>query len=279
MTMRKDNNKGRPGPRYRMPTVFGASAGPRGDCAGNPYDYSDAPRTVASVSFLTEAAALSRLLPEGFKLYGEPVLTVEFTQLTELPWLAGRGYNILMVRFGAEFEGRDDRANGAFLPVLWENSPEAILTGREELGYAKLYCELPDARVLPGQREQIASWDSHTFVRMQMQDLQDAVPPESAPFDVNKGVMHWRYLPKVSAPGEAEVAQAVLTPAGGYPIRYESFKRGTGSVSFARTTWAQMPTMFHIVNALAELPQYEPRGALCMLTRGAKDISDQRVLR
>ena len=32
----------------------------------------------------------------------------------------------------------------SFLVVLWENLTDPILTGREELGFSKIYCEIPE---------------------------------------------------------------------------------------------------------------------------------------
>lgn len=269
------------GLRHRMPWGFGPTTGPRMHTDGTAYDYSLAPRTSSAVSFLTDAGALQALLPPGFTLNGEPVVTVEATCLTELPWLAGRDYSMLGVRFNAEFRGARDVAVGPFLAVLWENRPEPIISGREELGFAKVFCDLPPERVLQGTRHNMASWEGHTFMRMRVGNLVDAVAPTQATASTGSphtGMLHYRYLPKVSAPGEAEVAQAVLTPAGGYTTHYDTFQRGEGAVEFIPSTWEQIPTMFHIVNTLAALPQREARGATFVRSRGAKDLSDQRPL-
>lgn len=270
---------GSPRGRHRMPVIFGPSPGPRQGPDGLPFDWSDAPRTTATVSFLTDGQRLSRLLPPGFRLEGDPVVTVEATTLTDLPWLAGRGYRMLGVKFGTRFEGERDVATGPFLAVLWENRPEPILTGREELGFAKLYAELPEPRQFAGIQHHRASWDGHTFIELDLSELANTYPSAPpAPTDALTGTLHWRYLPALD-PADADIEQAVLTPAGGFEVRYHAFQRGKGAVRFLRSTWEQLPTMFHIVNALADLPILEARGATFSSTRGAKDLSDQRVLR
>lgn len=266
------------GLRYRMPWGFGPTTGPRMHVDGSAYDYAQASRTSGAVSFLTDADALQALLPPGFRLYGEPVVTVEATCLHDLPWLAGRGYSMLGVRFDAEYRGERDVACGPFLSVLWENRAEPIISGREELGFAKLFCDLPPERVLQGERHHAASWDGHTFMRLRIGRLEDAAPPPPVAASPDRGTLHYRYLPKVSSPGEADVAQAVLTPAGGAVTRYDTFQRGEGEVRFIPSSWEQIPTMFHIVNTLAALPQREARGATFSRSRGAKDLSDQRPL-
>jgi Acetoacetate decarboxylase (ADC) len=269
-------------PRHRMPIVFGPSPGPRQGPDGRPFDWSEAPRSTASVSFLTDASRLSSLLPPGFRLHGDPVVTIEATTLTDLPWLAGRGYRMLGVKFPCRFEGRRDVATGPFLSVLWENRPEPILTGREELGFAKLYAELPEPRTFAGVQHHHASWEGHAFFEMALSELADASPPRPSPEAGAgaplTGTLHWRYLPALD-PEDADVSQAVITPAGGFDVTYDTFQCGRGEVRFLRSTWEQIPTMFHIINALAELPVLEGRGASFSRCRGAKDLSDQRVLR
>lgn len=269
--------------RLRMPTVFGPAPGPRGDVQGRPFSFDDAPRTSASVSFLTERAALARLLPPGFELVGEPVVTVDWTALHSLQWLAGRGYNMLGVRYNARFRGQQDEAEGPFLAVLWENRADPIITGREELGFAKLYAELPAPREADGALHHEAAWDGHVFLRLSVSDLQDAAPPlaaaPTAGNSVLRGTLHHRHMPRVSAPGEHDVSQAVLSPAGGFVSSVDAFRRGHGQVEFVLSTWEQLPTLHHVVNTLADLPQLEPRGATWSRMRGAKDLSDQRVLR
>ncbi|WP_271146007.1 acetoacetate decarboxylase family protein [Brevundimonas sp. NIBR10] len=259
-----------------MPVVFGPTCGPRQGPDGELYDYADAPRTTVTMSFLTQASALEAYLPPFCVLDGEPVVTVEHIELRDLEWLAGRTYSLLGVKYPVRYAGPSESVRGPFYAVLWENRPEPILSGREELGFAKLYCELPAPRVLRGRRQWAAVWDGHTFIELSVDNLRDAVPPAANP--AIDGVIHHRYLPRVSATSEAEIEQMVLTPAGGATVRYESYQRGDAEVRFLPSTWEQLPTMFHIVNALAALPVLESRGASIAVTRGGKDLSDQRVL-
>lgn len=262
--------------RYRMPTVFGPSAGPRQGRDGAGFDMSHAPRTTTTVSFLTDADRLARLLPARCTLDGEPVVTVEHSVLHELEWLAGRGYSLLGVKFPVRYDGPGESLRGPFLSVLWENRVEPILTGREELGYPKVYCELPPARVLRGERHLAASWEGHTFIEMQVGELQDAAPPAPSGAD---GILLHRYFPAVEPEQAPSVDEMVMSPLGASPTRCKTYRRGTGCVEFVRSTWEQLPTMFHIVNALHELPVVRMLGGSVSETVGAKDLSDTRVLR
>jgi hypothetical protein len=80
---------------YRMPTHFGPAPGPRQIPAEANADSTRSPRkTLISASFLTEASALERHIPDRFTLVGDPVVTVEFHYMTDIDWLPGRGYTL-----------------------------------------------------------------------------------------------------------------------------------------------------------------------------------------
>ena len=271
-----------PGRMYRMPYGFGPSGGPRQGPDGERFDWMATPlRRAASVSFLTDGAHLERLLPPGFALVGEPVVTVEIQYYTQLEWLAGRGYNTLGIRFPARFDGKRDHVQGGFLAVLWENLADPILSGRDELGFAKLYCDLPPPRQFRGEEHYFAEWLGHRFIDMSIGGLVEA-PKAALPLPGlsggNDGTLHYKYVPRTGAWGEADLAYACLTPGTGSHMQVLSAWRGEGRVAFHPTNWEQMPTQFQVVSALAALPQLEPRGASLLETKGGKDLSDQRAL-
>ena len=109
---------------------------------------------------------------------------------------------------------------------------------------------------------------------MTLSDLAAADAPTGEPCD---GVLHHRYVPPVSQGGQA-IDEMVISPAGSAPVRTTSFHSGIGKVEFVRTRWEQMPTMAHIVNALADLPVIAYRGASLAETIGMSDLSEQRVV-
>ncbi len=297
---------------YMMPTHFGPAAGPRQGPDGGGFDCRHSPRTTSySVSFLTSADQLDALLPAGFRLAGDPVVTVTVSYMTEIEWLAGRGYNTLGVSFPAEYTGELDRARGPFLAVLWENLADPILTGREQLGFSKIYCEIPPPVVQNGQIRCSAAWLGFTFMDMRLEDMVSLHAPETggkatadqapetggkatadqAPDDVAgngaagaagealTGTLHYKYVPRTGEWGEADAEYAVLTPSDTPNRSVVAQRAGRGSVRFHRAEWRDLPTQFHIVNALAELEQVAFRGAQIIETIGGKDLSDQRMLK
>jgi hypothetical protein len=267
---------------FRMPYGYGPTAGPRQGPDGKPFAWIDTPhKMTVAASFLTKAEKLASLLPPGFSLIGEPVVTAELHVLTELEWLAKRGYSMLHVRFPAAHEGQQGRTTGSFLSVLWENLADPILSGREDLGFAKLWCELPPPRLFRNRAVCAASWLSHQFCEIEVADLTatdlQAAPQPGLAGMQSEGVLHYKYIPATQDWGSAAVAHACLTPTGG-KVKLESLRVGQGRVRFFPTSWEQMPTQFHIVSALAELPQLEQREAWVATTRGGSDLSNQRRL-
>ncbi len=279
--------KFQPGKMYMMPIHFGPSMGPRQGPDGRTFECKDNPKSTSiSVSFLTNREQLEELLPERFEVGANPVVSVSASYMTEIEWLAGRGYNTLGVSFPAIFNGERDRAKGGFLTVLWENLCDPILTGREQLGFSKIYCELPEPTVLRGETHFIASWLGFKFLDMKLTNMTPvALNPSPAPAaeqpddGVLRGTLHYKYMPRTGEWGLSDVGYAVLTPAeGGNGVTKELW-RGEGTVQFHKARWEDLPTQYHVVNALHELEILEYRGASISKSVGGKDLSDQRILR
>jgi hypothetical protein len=262
---------------YRMPTHFGPAPGPRQLLDGVMADPKGSPRRLSvAASFLTDAALLERHLPEGFTLAGEPVVTVEFHYMTAIDWLAGRGYTMINVSWPASFSGRQDRATGRFLAVVFENLADSIITGRGETGYPKLYAEIAEPRLWAGAHACSAGCMGFRFLDLAVSDLRDEAPPPI--MARSDGTLMLKYVPRTGAWGEADVQQVTLTPAADPDRTIECQQTGIGSVRFHHAAWSDLPTLYHVVNALAELPVIEPRGGSVIASCGGKTFRDQRVL-
>jgi hypothetical protein len=271
------------GKMYRMPTHFGPRSGPRQGPGGRVFENRDTPKsTEVAVSFLSDGEQLLEMLPERFELAGEPVVTVTASYRTEIEWLAGRGYNTLGVSFPATFHGEQDTATGSFLTVLWENLADPIITGREELGFSKVYCELPEPVVLHGEYHVHASWLGFRFLDLTVRALRQQTPSEinaAAQVQRSDGLLHYKYLPRTGEWGTADAAYVTLTPAATPNRIVRERWVGEGAVRFHRARWEDMPTQYNIVNAFAALTVREYRGASVTRSVGGKDLSDQHILR
>ena len=267
-------------PLQRMPTCFGLATGPRRGPDGRVFDNLDSPRAIAhSIQFRTRPELLQALCPPGFGLGHSPIVTVSATYMKDIEWLAGRGYNTLGVSFPATYQGRTDYAEGHFLTVLWENLTDPILTGREELGFAKIYCELPEPRTMGGGTWCQASWLGFTFLDMALTDMEACDPQtQPAPNVRNDGTLHYKYMPRTGEWGVADAEYAVITPAATPHRKVTGMWRGQGELTFHRARWEDMPTQYQVVNGLADLEVLEYLGATSVATVGGKDLSDQRIL-
>lgn len=266
------------GPIYRMPYGFGPMPGPRQTAQGGRHDWTHGPRSrSAELSFATDADRLQALLPPGFALDGEPRVVLRLTELSDLAWLAGRGYAMLGVHIPAAFHGRRDRARGLFLAVLWENLADPIISGREELGYAKLPADIVPARWDDdGPLRAEASWCGHVFFTLEIDGLSaDPVPPVTDPGD---GLLHYKYIPRSGAWGEADCAYACLTPPAPSARKTLAVKGGAARFGFHRADWRAMPTQFHVVSALADLPVRDVSAVRVETSVGATDLRQQRPL-
>jgi len=277
----------KPGMMYMMPTHFGPGMGPRQGPEGRTFPCTDNPKSTSlSVRYLTDRAQLAALLPEGFEVGADPEVTVYATYMTEIAWLAGRGYNVLGVSFPAEFHGKEDHAKGNFLLVLWENLTDPILTGREQLGFSKIYCELPEPEVLDKETHATASWLGFKFLDMKLANMHlvepsGSVDPAGEIPDNNDltGTLHYKYMPRTGEWGTADSAYAVLTPAHTPNRRVIETWQGQGSIAWHPARWEDLPTQYHIINAFHDLEIKEFRGATITKSIGGKDLSDQRILR
>jgi hypothetical protein len=59
----------------------------------------------------------------------------------------------------------------------------------------------------------------------------------------------------------------------------ESREPANGAVTFHRAAWRDLPTMYHVINALADLPVLSARAASITTTRGGKSYLDQQILK
>jgi hypothetical protein len=266
------------GVRYRMPVVFGPAPGPRQKADGIPWK-SEETGTMhcqwMTVSYLTRRTQLENLLPPGFALRGDPIVSVSLSFFDRLYWLAGRGYGIVVFDLPVVYAGKTETISGTFCPVLWEGIADAILTGREELGFPKLFADIPRPAVdtLQGTARGQASWFGHQFFDIEVQGLTETPGDRKLPGGGGAS-MYYKYMPRTSIGGGEGKDLAYVTtslappgaPGDAAPIKFgdASFRRWVareGKLHWHRATFQQLPTTFHVVNGLADLEIVEYVGA------------------
>lgn len=266
------------GRRYRMPVFFGPAPGPRQMPPGRADPVNSPHRTLAAISCSADAGRLESLLPPKFSLWGEPRLIVEVQTLKAIDWLAGRGYNTLGVKVPVQYDSAAGPRRGHLLTVLWENLADPIITGREDLGFSKLYCEIPDVPRGAEQFDIACSWLGFEFFRLSVHAVQEQAIPAAASGPGPEGVFHFKYFPRNGEPGEGDVAQVTFTPAANPNARLVSRQAGKGSFRFIRGRWEDLPTLHHVVDFLASLELDDFSAVTIVQTEGGKDLSDTVIL-
>lgn len=263
-------------PWYRMPRVFGALPGPRNIPQDKRHLANNQRNIIMAVTARTERAALEALLPPDCELDGEPLVTLSLNRMENIAWLAGRGYSMLIVSFRiASHNARGERVPGNFIPVLWENMAEPILTGREELGFSKLWAELPRPSIIDDRWHARGLWDGFRFCDLELGDLSDAPVASAAPL----GNYHYKFIPRNGALGEPDVGYLAYAPPGvsqaGYNVpKAERVMTGRGSFAFHPATWEDMPFQYTIINALAALPLLEFTAATLTFAAASGAVGD-----
>jgi hypothetical protein len=265
----------KPGVRYRMPVTFGPAVGPRQHPEGRPWKKEETGTMSADwmkIGYRTDKAALAELLPPGFALRGEPIVSVSCAWFRNLYWLAGRSYGILSVDFPVTYQGKIERIDGNFCPVIWEGAPDAIMTGREELGFPKMFADFTDiTRDEPaGTASCEASWLGHRFFDISLDSLiEEANPVKSLPGSDGGPQLYYKYMPRTGPFGlaGADVMYAVTAAAppgsagGQANIDFSEFAfrrwTGRGRLAWHQTSFEQIPLAAHIVNAMKALPLHD----------------------
>jgi hypothetical protein len=278
----KEHLWSRNGPvRWRSPLSFGPMPSPRQDHFGRPIPAHDSRFTTYSIRFRTSATFLKTLFPTPEFSFAGPGTVAEAsfqcTELSGMRWLGGGGYKYLGLWIhGVQYTRKDgSKVVGSLLVVLLESLAGPIITGREELGMPKLFCDISiNAETEKGSASIECSWRGASFLRMQLDGLEEggaekteletngagAGAPGAPPNPQEQGTMFYRYVPAVGKPGEADAAYAVLIREGAdspTPRVVEKSRRSQdGKLEVTEGDWDSLPTLHHIAAEFAEIPVY-----------------------
>ena len=254
---------------YEMPVFFGPSPdGKNPDECGVYRLAKPADVEAATVMFETDAAMLEAFLPEGFSLRA-PVLSVATCEFGTLGNFAGNTYYLINISVPVRFDGQRDHVAGDLVLAMYENHCDPILGGRDLMGYAKVYAEIPrfakDGRHV---RTQASDW-GFKFLDVELDLAGKAEDPElmSQLAAESEGKFNWKYIQATPELGHAyheagaDASYPTFNPKElrlpeDYPFELKRPQTVvcSGSVGFhAHEAW-QMPMYWHIPKALAALP-------------------------
>lgn len=152
--------------------------------------------------------------------------------------------------------------------MLFENLSDPIITGRDDVGFPKLFA---DIEVAPSDEFSVAisiSWRGYAFGHLQIDGFrEEPAPTENGPVEAKprpgppppppeQGTLVYRYVPAVGEPGEADAEYAVLCPYPASPPPAQKLVSQSASIKFTAGNWQSLPTLYHVTRKLTEMPIY-----------------------
>ncbi|KAK4556297.1 hypothetical protein LTR86_006441 [Recurvomyces mirabilis] len=287
--------------RYRNPFGFGATPGPRQPLGFKPDSLKvqllrqKTPETskTYSIKFKTSRTYLESLLPPGFAFTSPGTIvraSISCTTLNGMTWLGGGGYSYFALNIhGINYTKQDgSKVFGSYMPVLFENLADPIITGRDELGMPKLFADIDVQEGAGNGCKVTISWRGAQFGSFEMSDLAQeepkadtgAPPPQRGPGPPppppETGSFVYRYVPAVGQPGKVDAEYAVYVPNGkpaaGSAAPEQSVTK-SASFSFEARDWQILPTLHNVAAWLADMPMYGIEEGRSTKMEGVTDLS------
>ena len=236
-------------PLYRMPVCFGPMPGPRESPNAPPLSPK---RQTCSFVCPSDEARISAILPPEMRAIVPLEVIFDVTFLSDLGWLAGGGYAMFGCRVAVSYAGPQGDTRGYFLAVLFEDLADPILSGREELGYAKLFCDIELDTSPDGEDTLTCAWRDHTFATFTFADPNPSTTPVTS-LEGGKGLLHHRYFPATGQWGKPLVSEAALSPVTPGETEVTARDAGRGSLTFTPGAWSDLPTLYHVVSGIEAL--------------------------
>jgi hypothetical protein len=275
----------------------------------------------ARIKFKTSATLLRTLFPNSSYRFGKPdtVALASFSveTLENMAWLGGGSYDLLAFYIhDVEYTTRTgETLHGSYCPVMFENLTDPILSGREELGYPKLYSDISITERNKGDGDGHSSnvveariaWRGAEWATLRWQGLRDSIPPKPASAKTGEsgsspatngavprakmndtpheeGMIVHKCIPasdgadraKHRADAEYDVFIPALESEGTRTRRVR--KAEHGEFKFQDLGFQKLPTLHHIVSRLAEIPVFGVVEASIVHADGVSDLSGARKI-
>ncbi|KAL5351159.1 hypothetical protein ACLOAV_003010 [Pseudogymnoascus australis] len=255
----------------RVPLSFGPSPGPRQDHFGRAQNPGELSYRTSYLTFKTHKSYINTLLPSdelSIDTDGSwATATLSVTRLANLTWLGGRGYSFFALYIhnvtGNEKTLADALTNGDvatgsekkgdFVPVMFENKADPIITGREELGFSKVFATLEDTSSASSYTLS-AGWEGTEFCRLTLEDLVEVQPTEVT---THAPTLHWKVTTSSKESGHNNHGTVAVQPRFPTSDGQKEWKAGSAKVKFTELEGQQLvqafPTLSHIIGGLRNI--------------------------
>jgi hypothetical protein len=199
-----------------------------------------------------------------------------------MQWLGGSGYkHIGLYIHGVEYVKDDGSVvQGTYLPILFENLTDPIVSGREELGMPKLYTSIDVYQRSNSYRIQ-TGWEGALWGNFLLEDLVEVDPSTATGAlsgEADAGILAYKYLPKSGQANKNVAAEeyAIFDPYADEvptpkPKRVYTTKKA--SIQIDALDWEQLPTLHHVISRLADVPVFKVVGAKLVEGTGVPDVA------
>ncbi len=256
------------GKAYEMPVFFGPAPIPKNlDSNGKAVLNKPGDIEAITVLFETDAAKINSLLPEGYTS-NAPVLSVAVCEFANIGNFAGNTYYLINISTPVHFDGARDHLDGDLILAMFENHGEPIVGGRDQLGYSKIFCDIPRfVNNNPIYKASAFSW-GFKFMDLAIDLRKPAENPDKIKQLAAKsqGKFNYKYIQKTPDLGEpmgaggADACYSTFNPKAwkkpddyAYTFKPVETQFCSGSVKFYNPEPDDMPTYWHIGQFLAKL--------------------------
>jgi acetoacetate decarboxylase len=271
--------------------------GPRQDSKGLSYASSlvSSSTVTATIKFKTSATLLRTLFPNSAYRFRktDTVALVSFPvqTLSNMAWLAGGSYDLLgFFIHDVDYTTQNGQVlHGSYCPVMFENLTDPILSGREELGYPKVFS---DISISTGNQngaktcEARLSWRGAEWATFRWHCLSESHVDDSQPNGLSEptdeGLLVHKCVPatgkSVRSKHRADAEYDVFIPSSkpGGPRVATVQKAEHAEFKIKDLGFNKLPTLHHIVSWLAEVPVFEIVEANIVNMDGVADLSGAR---
>jgi hypothetical protein len=240
--------------------------------------------TKANFKIKTSATLLRTLFPNSHYSFvlSDSVAYASFSieSFHNLAWLGGHGYDLLAFYiYGVQYkdcQGR--RRKGTYCPIMFENLADPIITGRDELGFGKVFSDLAIRRT-NSTFEATLTWKGAQWAHFKLNGLKPETINQSTSdgdADVSEGILLHKYIPSTGGEGkpDADYDVLVLDEPGASTLQ-SKLASEPKNVDFKIESLGEqkLPTLHPFVDRLAEIPVFEVIEATVNEYLGVPDLS------
>lgn len=207
------------------------------------------------LEYQTDSDALQPLMPDCFQLADKPTISVWFAYYNQVDFLANRGYNEVAVQVAARFDGEKDHVEGEYVIVMFLNDTIPIIRGREQVGWPKMYADIPAAEAQPNGHLlcKATLWNQLLIIiDLAPMKKQNAIVRFAANKMANRQkLLFYKYIPSLDGPPDANYPN--ILPSD---IKIDELWMGnSGMVSFGDPSKSDLPKqLVRLLEAMNTLP-------------------------